>query len=207
MCALRDVFNRYFCLTMEVIVHSDHFGWWDEHVVVTATTVVDVYYGVWRCSVFNCTLHNLQVRDYIHVVDLADGHIAALQKLFENSSTGHTSYLTWDFCTIYQLCSCRYSMSFFIVCFLAIEFYLVESFKFLYFLVAQYTLIIIIYLNCGLSFYISCRMWSIQPWNWKRNISVGDSSCLWEGFWEGIGRFDLTYTGERFWAVITRYSC
>ena len=30
----------------------------------------------------------LQIRDYIHVVDLADGHIAALQKLFENSSIG-----------------------------------------------------------------------------------------------------------------------
>jgi UDP-glucose 4-epimerase len=30
----------------------------------------------------------LQVRDYIHVVDLADGHIAALQKLFENSTIG-----------------------------------------------------------------------------------------------------------------------
>lgn len=25
----------------------------------------------------------LQVRDYIHVVDLADGHIAALRKLFD----------------------------------------------------------------------------------------------------------------------------
>ncbi|RWW26044.1 hypothetical protein GW17_00009589 [Ensete ventricosum] len=28
------------------------------------------------------------VRDYIHVVDLADGHIAALQKLFEGSHVG-----------------------------------------------------------------------------------------------------------------------
>jgi UDP-glucose 4-epimerase len=27
----------------------------------------------------------LQVRDYIHVVDLADGHIAALRKLYEDS--------------------------------------------------------------------------------------------------------------------------
>jgi UDP-glucose 4-epimerase len=26
-------------------------------------------------------LYQLQVRDYIHVVDLADGHICALQKL------------------------------------------------------------------------------------------------------------------------------
>ncbi|PWZ52854.1 UDP-glucose 4-epimerase 2 [Zea mays] len=32
------------------------------------------------------------VRDYIHVVDLADGHIAALQKLFENSSIGCEAY-------------------------------------------------------------------------------------------------------------------
>jgi nucleoside-diphosphate-sugar epimerase len=30
----------------------------------------------------------LQIRDYIHVVDLADGHIAALQKLFENPDIG-----------------------------------------------------------------------------------------------------------------------
>jgi hypothetical protein len=30
----------------------------------------------------------LQIRDYIHVVDLADGHIAALQKLFENPGIG-----------------------------------------------------------------------------------------------------------------------
>lgn len=30
----------------------------------------------------------LQVRDYIHVVDLADGHIAALKKLFNSKSTG-----------------------------------------------------------------------------------------------------------------------
>jgi hypothetical protein len=28
---------------------------------------------------------NCQVRDYIHVVDLADGHIAALRKLYEDS--------------------------------------------------------------------------------------------------------------------------
>nr|BAC24803.1 putative UDP-glucose 4-epimerase [Oryza sativa Japonica Group] len=32
------------------------------------------------------------VRDYIHVVDLADGHIAALQKLFESSSIGCEAY-------------------------------------------------------------------------------------------------------------------
>nr|CAD1837273.1 unnamed protein product [Ananas comosus var. bracteatus] len=32
------------------------------------------------------------VRDYIHVVDLADGHIAALQKLFEDSSLGCEVY-------------------------------------------------------------------------------------------------------------------
>lgn len=30
----------------------------------------------------------LQVRDYIHVVDLADGHIAALKKLFNSKSIG-----------------------------------------------------------------------------------------------------------------------
>ncbi|RWW82816.1 hypothetical protein BHE74_00008698 [Ensete ventricosum] len=37
------------------------------------------------------------VRDYIHVIDLADGHIAALQKLFEGSHIGlynwHLSYV------------------------------------------------------------------------------------------------------------------
>ncbi|XP_020098586.1 UDP-glucose 4-epimerase 1-like [Ananas comosus] len=32
------------------------------------------------------------VRDYIHVVDLADGHIAALQKLFEDSNIGCEVY-------------------------------------------------------------------------------------------------------------------
>jgi hypothetical protein len=30
--------------------------------------------------------HDIQVRDYIHVVDLADGHVFALRKLFESSS-------------------------------------------------------------------------------------------------------------------------
>lgn len=29
-----------------------------------------------------------QVRDYIHVVDLSDGHIAALRKLFDGSNIG-----------------------------------------------------------------------------------------------------------------------
>ncbi|RWW34432.1 hypothetical protein GW17_00000808 [Ensete ventricosum] len=32
------------------------------------------------------------VRDYIHVIDLADGHIAALQKLFEGSHIGCEAY-------------------------------------------------------------------------------------------------------------------
>jgi nucleoside-diphosphate-sugar epimerase len=30
----------------------------------------------------------LQVRDYIHVMDLADGHIAALHKLFKSPDIG-----------------------------------------------------------------------------------------------------------------------
>ena len=38
--------------------------------------------------VLNC--FTFQVRDYIHVVDLADGHIAALRKLF-NSEIGQNS--------------------------------------------------------------------------------------------------------------------
>ncbi|KAM0825912.1 hypothetical protein ACQ4PT_069221 [Festuca glaucescens] len=38
------------------------------------------------------TVDGTGVRDYIHVVDLADGHIAALQKLFENSSIGCEAY-------------------------------------------------------------------------------------------------------------------
>jgi UDP-glucose 4-epimerase len=32
----------------------------------------------------------LQIRDYIHVVDLADGHIAALKKLFDSPDIGTT---------------------------------------------------------------------------------------------------------------------
>jgi nucleoside-diphosphate-sugar epimerase len=32
----------------------------------------------------------LQIRDYIHVVDLADGHIAALNKLFDTTDIGTT---------------------------------------------------------------------------------------------------------------------
>lgn len=55
-----------------------------EHIVVT--TVVHLYYGVVPSLI--TLLHDLQVRDYIHVVDLADGHIAALQKLFENPNIG-----------------------------------------------------------------------------------------------------------------------
>jgi hypothetical protein len=31
-------------------------------------------------------LHDVLVRDYIHVVDLADGNVFALRKLFESSS-------------------------------------------------------------------------------------------------------------------------
>lgn len=30
----------------------------------------------------------LQVRDYIHVVDLADGHLVALQRLFKDDKIG-----------------------------------------------------------------------------------------------------------------------
>ena len=37
------------------------------------------------CLLFHCSI--VQVRDYIHVVDLADGHLAALNKL-SNSSIG-----------------------------------------------------------------------------------------------------------------------
>lgn len=36
----------------------------------------------------------LQVRDYIHVVDLAEGHIAALRKLFESSIGLHNLLLS-----------------------------------------------------------------------------------------------------------------
>ncbi|XP_020098368.1 UDP-glucose 4-epimerase 5-like [Ananas comosus] len=44
-------------------------------------------------KIFSSTkILSLQVRDYIHVVDLADGHIAALQKLFEDSSLGCEVY-------------------------------------------------------------------------------------------------------------------
>jgi hypothetical protein len=35
------------------------------------------------CSVLLMAFMSFQVRDYIHVVDLADGHIAALRKLSE----------------------------------------------------------------------------------------------------------------------------
>lgn len=30
----------------------------------------------------------LQIRDYIHVMDLADGHVAALRKLFASQNIG-----------------------------------------------------------------------------------------------------------------------
>jgi hypothetical protein len=50
------------------------------------TTVVRIQYRIVTSLIILSFL--LQVRDYIHVVDLADGHIAALQKLFENSSIG-----------------------------------------------------------------------------------------------------------------------
>lgn len=33
-------------------------------------------------------LHVYQIRDYIHVMDLADGHIAALRKLFTTEDIG-----------------------------------------------------------------------------------------------------------------------
>lgn len=34
----------------------------------------------------------MQIRDYIHVMDLADGHIAALRKLFATENIGCTAY-------------------------------------------------------------------------------------------------------------------
>lgn len=33
------------------------------------------------------------VRDYIHVMDLSDGHIAALKKLFDNDKIGSVCYI------------------------------------------------------------------------------------------------------------------
>jgi len=33
----------------------------------------------------------MQIRDYIHVMDLADGHIAALRKLFATDNIGLSS--------------------------------------------------------------------------------------------------------------------
>lgn len=41
---------------------------------------------------FYYSLHYAQIRDYIHVMDLADGHIAALQKLFTTENLGDCSY-------------------------------------------------------------------------------------------------------------------
>lgn len=41
---------------------------------------------------FYFSLHYAQIRDYIHVMDLADGHIAALQKLFTTENLGDCSY-------------------------------------------------------------------------------------------------------------------
>ncbi|RWW63866.1 hypothetical protein BHE74_00028942 [Ensete ventricosum] len=43
------------------------------------------------------------VRDYIHVVDLADGHIAALQKLFEGSHVGVGLFARIAGCEVYNL--------------------------------------------------------------------------------------------------------
>lgn len=49
-----------------------------------------IYYGVWEIiqrivnyinRYYSSLLCFFQVRDYIHVMDLADGHIAALRKL------------------------------------------------------------------------------------------------------------------------------
>lgn len=46
----------------------------------------------------NCSgLCNFQVRDYIHVVDLADGHIAALNKV-SDPSVGMSSKRTSHYC-------------------------------------------------------------------------------------------------------------
>jgi nucleoside-diphosphate-sugar epimerase len=52
---------------------------------IIVTSVIHMRHGIIPSLI---RLLFLQVRDYIHVVDLADGHIAALQKLFENSSIG-----------------------------------------------------------------------------------------------------------------------
>ncbi|RRT44930.1 hypothetical protein B296_00033988, partial [Ensete ventricosum] len=42
-------------------------------------------------------------KDYIHVVDLADGHIAALQKLFEGSHVGVGLFARIAGCEVYNL--------------------------------------------------------------------------------------------------------
>lgn len=51
-----------------------------------------------------------QVRDYIHVVDLADGHIAALQKLFD-PSTGEYLLFLMIVTSLFKLSGANYSSS------------------------------------------------------------------------------------------------
>lgn len=39
-----------------------------------------------------------QIRDYIHVMDLADGHVAAVRKLFTADNIGDCLHLYMKFC-------------------------------------------------------------------------------------------------------------
>jgi len=58
---------------------------------IIVTTAVRCY---WIFPSINNTSTWLQVRDYIHVVDLAEGHLFALRKLFESSyNTGLDKWL------------------------------------------------------------------------------------------------------------------
>lgn len=48
-----------------------------------------------------------QVRDYIHVVDLSDGHIAALRKLFDGSEIGMVNHIPSSLLLKWCPCVCK----------------------------------------------------------------------------------------------------
>lgn len=52
------------------------------------------------------------MRDYIHVVDLADGHIAALQKLFDPLTGEYLPFLDSYFTSLSKLSGANFPSSF-----------------------------------------------------------------------------------------------
>lgn len=101
-----------------------------------------------------------KIRDYIHVMDLADGHIAALRKLFTSENIGELLFFF----------PCRSTWTNLCVIALAL-WYLSVDFFFHYAKV-----------KCDIFLF---RLYCLQPGNRSWNICAWNGCSIWKGFWQG----------------------